>query len=129
MMIGSKTIRCLRLLCGVADKRRAEKAAPPDKMPYNGQAGACYLPTVMPPLLAECLLTPPPLPPIGTLNDADPEHHVPTMNSNYLANIPYDERRGVNWTNSIGQQFKRSCVTSLRQRPHNTRLGGYRDNE
>jgi hypothetical protein len=107
-MISVKTIRCLRLLCGAADKRRTEKAVPPDKMPYNGQAGACYLPTVMPPSLAECLSTPPPPPLIGTLNDADPEHHVPTMNGDYLANIPYNKRMRVNWTNSVGHQFERS---------------------
>jgi hypothetical protein len=77
-------------------------------MPYNGQIGGHYLPTVMPPSLAECLSTPPPPPPIGTLNDADPEHHAPTMNGDYLANIPYDERTRVNWTNSVGHQFERS---------------------
>jgi hypothetical protein len=81
---------------------------PPDKMPYNGQIRGHYLPTVMPPSLAERLSTPPPPLPIGTLNDADPEHHVPTMNSDYLANIPYDERMRVNWTNSVGHQFEQS---------------------
>ena len=106
-MISGKTIRCLRLLSGAADKRRAEKVVPPDKMPYNGQIGGQYLPTVMPPSLAECLLTAPPLLPIGTLNNADPEHHAPTMNGNYLANIPYNKRTRVNWMNSVGHQFKR----------------------
>jgi hypothetical protein len=54
------------------------------------------------------LSTPPPLLPIGTLNDADLEHHAPTMNGNYLLNIPYDKQTRVNWMNSVGHQFERS---------------------
>jgi hypothetical protein len=84
--------------------------APQDTMPYNGQGlpGACYfVSTMMPPSLAEHLSTPPPLPPIGTLNNADPEHHAPIMNGNYLLNIPYNEQMRVNWMNSVGHQFER----------------------